>query len=349
MKPLTRPQRCQRAFMLALMALPTPALRLLAGPPGVKDDQELDPQCQLLLRLQRLRGADLIGKGRVDTQRALLESQSRVLEPCPSEPIATRELRVAGGEGDIPARLYRPRHVMTPAPAVVFYHGGGFVLGSLDSHDGICRVLAERANCVVIAIDYRLAPEHPAPAGVMDAVAAFRDVVRRAAEWRIDSRRIAVTGDSAGANLAAVTAQRTCADTTPPCFQLLFYPTVDFARDRPSMRTFAKGFLLEKASMDWFREHYLGATMDRADPRVSPLYGTLAGLAPARVITAGFDPLRDEGEAYAAALRSAGVVAETRRHPGLIHGFLNVAGAISSGQSALFEAAHALAGALRST
>jgi len=340
-------ERIEGALARGLMALPAGMLRILAGRPVVLDGQTLDVQTQLLLKLQRLRGMDGLGGSTPAQERRRIDAQSQLLAPTNAQPLDVRDISLAGAVGSIGGRLYRPAACQTNAPALVFYHGGGFVIGSLDSHDGVCRALADQAGCVVISVDYRLAPEHPAPACSDDAISAFRDIAARAGEFDIDTARIAVSGDSAGGNLAAVVAQATRHDTVAPCFQLLFYPVVDFAVDRESVRTFARGFLLEKASMDWFRGHYIPTDVDNSDPRVSPIYGELAGLAPAFVLTGGFDPLRDEGEAYAEAMQAAGVEARVKRYPSMIHGFLNFAGPIHGAGAALNDGASALAKALR--
>ncbi|MES1951143.1 alpha/beta hydrolase domain-containing protein [Salinisphaera sp. S4-8] len=338
--------RIESAIARGTLRLPAAVLRILAGAPVVRDGQTLDVQTQMLLRLQRLRGDATLGGRAIDRERALIDAQSRLLEPRTRTRIACEDIHVAGADTPCAARVYRPARGEHKGGALVFYHGGGFVIGSLASHDGVCRALAERANCVVIAVDYRLAPEHPAPAGVDDAVAAFRDIARRAQELDIDADRLAVGGDSAGGNLSAVVAQITRDDRHSPCFQLLFYPAIDFARERASVHTFADGFLLEKSSMDWFRGHYIRDGFDNRDPRVSPIYGDLEGLAPAIVITGGFDPLRDEGEDYAKALQAAGVQARIARHPSMIHGFVNFAGGVAGADAALSEGAQALRAAL---
>lgn len=346
MKNLSTRQKFETAATRGMLALPAGLLRIMAGQPVVRDGLTLDVQCQLLLKMMKMRGASL-GGSEIAVERRQMDAQSRTLAPRSEHPVDVQSLEVAGGAGKRPARCYTPRNCPTPAPALLFYHGGGFVVGSLDSHDGICRALAEQAHCLVVSVDYRLAPEHPAPAPSVDAIAAFRDVVARAEELGIDPTQVAVGGDSAGGNLAAVICQQTRSDAQPPCFQLLFYPVVDYAEDKPSIELFASGFLLEKASMNWFEAHYLPPEFDKRDPRVSPLYGDLAGVAPALVITAGFDPLRDEGEAYVHKLETAGVRVIHRREPGLIHGFLNLAGGVERGEQALDEAASDLRQAFR--
>lgn len=343
MKTQTLASRIEALVARAMLAMPAPLLRLYAGWPVVREGQTLDVQTQLLLRMQNLRGGAALGGRSVARERAFMETQCRVLEPKTDRAVAAREIQLAGAAGPIAGRIYRPEGCPENSGALVFYHGGGFVLGSLDSHDGVCRALAARANCVVIAVDYRLAPENPAPAGLEDAISAFRDIAARSDEFAIDPSRLAVGGDSAGGNLSAVVSQTTRDDARSPCFQLLFYPAVDFARDRESVRTFATGFLLEKASMDWFRGHYIPPEIDNSDPRLSPIYGDLEGLAPALVMTGGFDPLRDEGEAYGQAMRAAGVSVEIERKPSMIHAFLNFAGGVAGADAALSQGARALA------
>ncbi|MGN8157322.1 alpha/beta hydrolase [Salinisphaera sp. SWV1] len=322
-----------------MLGLPAALLRLMAGKPIVRDGHALDVQCQLLLKIMRLRGAKLGGSD-VATERRQMRAQSSTLAPRAHNPLAVHEWVVAGDNGALAARCYRPESA--DGAAIVFYHGGGFVLGDLDSHDGICRALADRAQATLIAIDYRRAPEHAAPAAARDAIAAFRDIAARADDLGIDAHRIAVAGDSAGGNLAAVVAQQTRHDIAAPAAQLLLYPAVDFAEDKPSKTRLGSGFLLEKSSMDWFEGHYLPANCNKRDPLVSPLHGELGGVAPAIVITAGFDPLRDEGEAYGAALQTAGVNTIRRCETGLIHGFANFAGGVERARQALDHAADAL-------
>lgn len=342
MQPLSLSRRMQGAIVRVLLKLPAALLRILAGKPLVRDGQTLDVQTQLLLRLQRITGHGVIGGTEPERERLMMDAQCQLLAPRARGAVASHDIRLAGNDGDIGGRLYRPADCGTRAAALVFYHGGGFVVGSLDSHDGVCRALADRAGCVVIAVDYRLAPEYKAPAGVEDAIAAFRDIAARADAFDLDAKRLAVGGDSAGGNLAAVVAQHTRADAIAPCFQLLLYPTVDFARESESARTFARGFLLERSSMTWFRDHYIPDAIDNADARVSPIYGDLAGVAPALVVTGGFDPLRDEGEAYAQALKSANVSVAISREASMIHGFVNFAGAVYGADAALTASARKL-------
>jgi len=250
-------------------------------------------------------------------------------------------------DGDVPVRVYVPAGPDRGGrPGLVFLHGGGWVIGSLDTHDHTCRSLANGTGATVVSVDYRLAPEHRHPAAVDDALAALHWVAANADELGIDPDRLAIAGDSAGGNLAAVAAQRARDGGPALRFQLLIYPAVDMAMSHPSIEENAEGYFLTKASMLWFRGHYVGndpASWD--DPAVSPLNApaeALAGLPPALVITAEFDPLRDEGEAYAAALRAAGVDATATRYDGVIHGFFSMPDLLPEGKAAIDEACQAL-------
>lgn len=343
-QPRLRPnffQRAERRFARTLLGLPDVLLRRLAGRPVVREGLTLDVQAQFLLGLRRRAGKKAWHQRSVEQARNDLEIDAGTLAPRAAQPVEATPLRLALGDRALNARRYRPAGLPAAAPALLFLHGGGFALGSLDSHDRPCRWLAAAARCVVVSVDYRLAPEAPFPAAVEDSVLAFRALVAAAASLGIDPARIAVGGDSAGGNLAAVVAQQVADDPVRPCFQLLFYPTVDMTSSFASIRSLAQGFFLENDSIQWCKGHYLGSRDDR-DPRASPLFGRLDGLPPALVQTAGFDPLRDEGEAYAEALRQAGVEVDLQRYEGLIHGYLNMAGGLRAAQPALDAAAAAL-------
>jgi len=225
-------------------------------------------------------------------------------------------------------------------PALVYFHGGGWVLGGIDSHDRLCRVIADDAGCVVVSVDYRLAPESKFPAAVVDARTAYTWVVSQAAALGIDARRIAIGGDSAGGNLAAVVTLAGVAGQCPlPAYQLLIYPVTDLACDTRSYDQFADGYFLTRSLMLWFREQYLPSIRDHVDPLASPLRADVRKpLPPALVITAGFDPLVDEGLAYARKMRTAGTEVTYRCHEGLIHGFVSMTGAIPAARAALAEA-----------
>lgn len=319
-------ERMQGRFVAALSALPAPVQRLLAGGGPVRvDGLELAAEYQLVLRLIALSGHPGLHTMTPAQARAEMQRSARVFACKPIALARVEDRVVPGPAGPIPARLYVPSDDGKRRPLVVYFHGGGWVIGDLDSHDTACRHLAHEADAGVLAIDYRLAPEHRFPAAVDDALAAFRWAVANAEALGFDPARVAVAGDSAGGNLAAVVAQITTRDGGPkPAAQFLAYPVTDVSTKHPSYALFADGFLLTERDMDWFRAHYLPDHATARDPRVSPLLAPdLSGLPPAVVLTCGFDVLRDEGEAYARRLEQAGVPVTLRRSAGLIHGFCN--------------------------
>ena len=251
-----------------------------------------------------------------------------VLQPDPPPVAEVLALEAPGPAGPIPLRLYRGHGAGKdrPQPALVFFHGGGWVIGDLDSHDQPCRALANAARSIVVAVDYRLAPEHKFPAAVEDAIAATRWIAENASRLGIDAARLAVGGDSAGGNLAAVVALDARDHGGPAlAFQVLVYPSTDMGLDLPSHFRHADQLPLRRATMQWFVNHYLRNGADTADWRASPLRaGSFADLPPALIVTASFDPLRDEGEAYAKALSEAQVPVALERFAGQIHGFLSM-------------------------
>jgi acetyl esterase len=265
------------------------------------------------------------------------------MESIEPEQVASVENRtIPGPAGEIPVRIYTPQG-NGPFPALVFFHGGGWVICNLDTHDGICRSLANGAGCVVVSVDYRLAPEHKFPAAPEDCYAATQWVAQNAAELNVDASNVAIGGDSAGGNLTAVVAQM-ARDRGGPhlVFQLLIYPATDFRMNTPSIEENATGYFLTKDDMIWFTNHYLNSEEDKTNPLASPLLASdLSGLPPALIITAQYDPLRDEGELYGQKLREAGVPVTISRYEGVIHGFF---GSIPSdrGKQAEAEASAAL-------
>jgi acetyl esterase len=257
--------------------------------------------------------------------------------------------RVAPGPaGDIPVRVYVPTTQPGPRPVLVYFHGGGWVIGSVETHDGTVRAVAEGSGVTVVSVDYRLAPEHPFPAAIDDCVAAVRWVVDNAAELDVDPGRLAVGGDSAGGNLAAVAAVELRDSDVDVRYQLLVYPATDGTMSQPSVDENAEGYFLTKPTMAWFFQQYVGDG-DRTGPRVSPLHlpdTALAGLPPALVITAEYDPLRDEGEAYAARLAAAGCDVTCSRYDQMIHGFFSMRDLIPEGKAAVDQACESLRAAL---
>jgi acetyl esterase len=300
---------------------------LLAGGKRIAiDGNTLDPTVQLLIVAQRRTGTGGLGAtGDVEFARGLMRNSHVVMGAHVDVP--TTDLRIPGPGGQLRLRHYRPG-AADAAPLLVFFHGGGFVVGDLESPDGLCRTICRDAAVHVLSVDYRLAPEHKAPAAVDDCVAAYQWALGHAAELGADPSRIGVGGDSAGGTLAACVALRSRDDGIPqPALQVLLYGAFDLRAETRSRALFSEGFLLTRQEITWFTDLYLdGADVSADDARVSPLKAAdLSGLAPALVITAGFDPLRDEGNAYAAALRSAGVAVDHRQFRTLPHGFASVA------------------------
>ncbi len=272
----------------------------------------LHPSAQVIVDFLNDAGLGIGPDATPEQARALTAQRAGWFEPHAVHEVYDRT--VPGPAGPVPVRVYRPSEA-TGLPVVVWFHGGGWVIGGLDSHDHLCRLLCDDAGCVVVSVDYRLAPEHPFPAAVEDCVAAYGWVAANATEVGGDPGRVAVGGDSAGGNLAAVVAlTRRDAGDPPPRAQVLVYPVTDHEFDSPSMHENATGYFLEREHMRWFFGHYLRTPADADDWRVSPLRAPdLSGVAPAIVVTAEYDPLRDQGEAYGARLRAAGVDTEIVR------------------------------------
>jgi acetyl esterase len=307
----------------------------------------LDSDAAQVLAMVRLSGRPPYETLTPREARALFLAGREVLSPDPAPVAETRELMAPGPDGGtIPLRLYRAAGTPPDAllPALVYFHGGGWVIGDLDTHDSLCRHLANAAQCALIAVDYRLAPEHKFPAAVEDCLAVTRWVGETGATLGIDGSRLAVGGDSAGGNLAAVVSLL-ARDRGALCLrsQLLLYPAVDFAMNHASNQRFAEGHLLTLATMRWFAELYLRGPEDVADWRASPLRAPdLANLPSAFVLTAGYDPLCDEGAAYARRLQEHGVAVRHRHLPEQIHGFLTMGKIVRAAGPALDEIAAAL-------
>jgi len=333
------PLRFAAPAFRVVLALPEPVQRLLAGRPIRSEGQTMATDVQASLRLMKVTRepefASLpIAEGRAQVLRMTALAGG-------TQPIgAVHQMAV----GDRQARLYVPSGTSSPGPLLVWFHGGGWVYGDLDSHDPACRFLAERSGVRVLSVDYRLAPEHPFPAAYDDCLASYRWVVEHAESLGADPARLAVGGDSAGGTLAAATALAAAREGLPLAWQLLLYPGTDMRGGTESRARYNEGLVLTQEFMDIAKACYLPGPGDELDPRASPLLAEVpAGLAPAYVATAGFDPVRDEGEAYARKLADAGVEIELRRFPDQIHAFVHLVGVGRAGRAAVTE----IAGRLR--
>lgn len=273
-----------------------------------------------------------------EAREAYMASRA-VLQPEPEDVAEVRELSAPGPAGAIPLRLYRPLGAGEAAvlPGLVFYHGGGWLLGGLDSHDGVCRWIANRVRCLVLSVDYRLAPEHKFPAAVEDCAAATWFAIKQAGDLGIDARRVAVGGDSAGGNLAAVVAlMARDGDLPPVIFQVLVYPATDMTMTTVSAQTVTDGVPLTSRTMKWFIDHYMHNDANRIDWRASPARAaSLAGTAPALVVTASFDPLHDEGVEYAGRLEREGVRVTAVNFSDQMHGFMSMGKVIRASATVL--------------
>ena len=311
----------------------------------------LDPQARAVLDLIIKSGRPPYHQLSPKEARQLFRETRPASTPVPPEIGVVRNVLTEGRDGAVPVRVYRPAGVAatTLLPGLVYFHGGGWVIGDLDTHDVLCRQLTAEAGITVASVDYRLAPEHKFPAAVDDAWEATRWVSASAERLGIDARRLAVGGDSAGGNLAAVVALL-ARDAGGPsiAYQALLYPVTDLDAESRSYTDFADGYMLTRDSMRWFAAQYLAAKDQATDWRVSPLRAaTLAGLPPALIVTAGFDPLRDEGEAYARRLRDADVRADYACYGGMLHGFVGMGRLLDSGNRAVSHIAASLREALK--
>lgn len=310
---------------------------------------DVDPKTRVLLDMIARLGSPPLSEMTPDAFRAMRARGRDMLNVAWPEPARYRTFAVTGAAGPIRARLYDYSEKGAPRPTLVYYHGGGFTFGDLDSHDQLCRRLAKAGDLRVISVEYRLAPEAPFPAAVDDAWSAFADIVARAGELGVDLTRIGVGGDSAGANLSTVTARRVAVEGAPVLrHQLLIYPVTQSVRSTASRERFAAGYFLTKESMDWFDGHYLPKDVNRTDPRISPLLHPVPrNLASALIIAAGFDPLVDEGRAYAHALSEAGVACRYVEYPDQIHVFVSFCNFSSVAEEAIADAARVVSEALR--
>jgi acetyl esterase len=306
----------------------------------------LDPQSKFLLDQLAAQGGPQLHELTPVQARQAFESMRL---PVPGESVASiQDLRVPGPGGEIPVRLYAPANAAAPSGALVYFHGGGWVIGSIETHENLCKALANRSGARVVSVDYRLAPEHRWPAAAEDCYAVTCHLAEHGAELGIDGARLAVAGDSAGGNLAAVVALLARERGGPRLrHQVLIYPVTDHDFERTSYRENGEGYFLTTDAMAWFWDHYVPDRARRNEASAAPLRAEkLAGLPPATVITAEYDPLRDEGEAYAARLREAGVATTLSRYDGQIHGFVSMLDLLDAGRRAADEIGAALRGAL---
>ncbi|MBE3604445.1 alpha/beta hydrolase [bacterium] len=300
---------------------------------------ELDPQMKAILDTIAAAGGKPFNAMTPAEAREGIKLLVQVFGGQPEQMAKVEDRRVPGPAGEIPLRVYTPGGA-APMGGLVYFHGGGWVIGDIDSHDEVCCGLAKGAGCIVVSVDYRLAPEHKFPAAPEDCFAATKWVSQNAAALGIDANRIAVGGDSAGGNLAAVVAQMARDRGGPKiAFQLLIYPATDWSKESASQREFTQdGYILSRGDMVWFYDHYMTSAADKTNPYFSPACAkSLAGLPPAFVITAAIDPLRDEGEAYGEALRKAGVPTTVKRYLGVCHGFVMMGAKLDAGKQAIAD------------
>jgi acetyl esterase len=305
---------------------------------------KLDPQARALLERVAQASYPPVYTVSPAQAREMYRAVCRALQPAPPAVAAVAELSFPGPGGPVALRLYRPLGSLDdPLPVVVFFHGGGFTLGDLDTHDVPCRRLANFSRCAVLAVDYRLAPEHRFPAAFEDSVAALRWIGAHAAGLGLDAGRIAVAGDSAGGNLAAGAALALRGETPRLALQVLLYPGLDMRGSRPSHAEFGQGYLLERKEILWFVNNYLSEASQADDWRASPLLAEdHRGLPPAYIFTAGFDPLRDEGAAYAERLAASGVRVTYECFEGMVHGFITMGAALAAADHALYRVGQGL-------
>ena len=324
------------------------ALRMLEGQRIRRGDRVMDPKAQIVGEFVKSIRVPGYYPPLPELRQQLRTMVTLMDEPAPALP-RIDDIRIPGPAGPIPARVYTAHTGTTPRPTVAYFHGGGWVQGDLETHHGLCARLAKHADAVVVAIDYRLAPEHKFPSAVDDCFAAYRWLRAHARDVGADSARVAVAGDSAGGNLSAVVSQLAAAAGVPvPTCQALIYPAVDFSLETESHRELADGHVIPRDRIMWYSEQYLGGEPDKGDVRASPLRAPkLAGQPPTLIVTAGFDPLRDEGRAYADKLREAGVDVVYREYPGQIHAFVSLTKAIPQGLTCTLEIAEYLRQRLR--
>lgn len=299
----------------------------------------LDPQAKWVLDIAEQANAPLLED--MSAEDAKTAYEERALKLCFQDvPIGKSEdLDIAGPHGPIPIRLYHPVNGAEKLPVLIYYHGGGWIIGSRDSHDALCRSISNQGSFLVVSVDYRMGPEAKFPAAVDDSIAAMNWVSDTITQYGGDKTKIAVSGDSAGGNLSAVVCLAATENQCPmPAFQWLIYPATDMVMETNSHQQFSEGYFLTKNLLNWFQDHYLSSPEDKNDWRASPIRAkSIASVPSALVQTAGFDPLKDEGKAYADRMSAEGVDVAYTEYPGMIHGFINLGGAIGAAQVAIDE------------
>jgi acetyl esterase/lipase len=319
------------------------ALRFLDGHRIRLDGRTMDPKAQIVGEFVKSIRVPGYYPPLPELRQQLRVMVSLMDEPAPALP-RIEDVRIPGPAGEIPARVYSASAAAAPQPAIVYFHGGGWVQGDLETHHGLCARLAKHAGVLVVAVDYRLAPENKFPAAVEDCLAAYRWVRAKGRDVGADTARVAVAGDSAGGNLSAVVSQLAASGGSPvPTCQVLIYPAVDFSLDTDSHREMVDGHVIPRERVLWYMDQYLRNEADKTDLRAAPLRAaSLKGQPPAMIVTAGFDPLRDEGRAYGDRLREAGVDVVYREYPGQIHAFVSLTKAIPQGMACTLEIAEYL-------
>ena len=320
-------EKIQKSLALSILKLPLPIVKSLAGKPIQVDGQTMDPYVQIMIKYFAGHKPGYLPIPEEERREFDIQGTWFAHDPEPS--VTITQWIIYGSNGEIPCEIHRPAALPdSNAPAMVYYHGGGYVSGSLDSHRNLCRQLAHEVNCAIIAVDYRLAPEHKFPIGINDCLDAYDEVIKQAQGLGLNPHRISVGGDSAGGNAAAVIAQQRKSSKFPPRFQALWVPWMDLSKQTQSYELMGKGFFLEKEKIEWYSNKYLRAEADALNPLASPMLGTVEDVCPAAIFVAGFDPLRDEGIAYAEKLKAANIPTALKLYEGVIHPFINVAGKV---------------------
>jgi acetyl esterase len=312
-------KQIQKAAARTILQMPGAVARILAGPPQTDGERTLDPRIQLMMKLSRASGSPPLRAGGVDSSRKHYRVIAAAADVIPTAPLSVRDAVLSVGDRDLPVRVYHPEGFDRALPFILYFHGGGFVIGDLDTHDSLCRRLSFASGSAVVSLDYRRAPEHPFPAAIEDGKAALTALRECPEKFALDGERCALAGDSAGGNLAAVISPGAGLKG-----QLLYYPATDSSKITPSKRLFAEGLGLDGEDIRFFMSHYAEG-VSPLDPRLSPSLNPDIGLSPnTRVVVAGFDPLRDEGREYARLLEDAGVPVNLIEQSGWTHGYLHM-------------------------